>query len=430
MRLVIYLILSFFSTTLIAQPTQLVDLLTIYKWAEISDPELQAAKARQLATSETLPQAIALLLPTLSGTANTNGNDSEVLGNYNTYSYSLDITHPTFNVRNWQTFAKARQEVRAATATYNAAVQDLIIRVANQYFNILAAKDDLDFARSSRIAFSRFLEQTQQRFKVGLIAITDVQEAKARRDNAYAREIAAQNELQNQYEILRTLVGRKVEGIANLRKHIDLTVPTPNNIEQWVETAKRGNFSQLALRYSLDAAKQEIKIQRSGHFPTIDISANAIRSKNPPPTYTRNKDESYTLRLNVPIFQGGAVLSRTRQAIYDYDRLDYEYENTLRDLMSNTRQAFRNVSTLISQVDALKQAVISNESSLKAIKAAFDVGTRTSVDVLNAQSELLAAERDYKKARYDYILEGLRLKQAAGTLHSDDILKVNSLIKA
>lgn len=426
MRLLITFLFLLCSITAGAKPA---DILTVYQWAETSDPELQAAKARQLAASETLPQAIALLLPTLNSTANTRGIQSELLGNHNTYFYTLELNHETFNVRNWQTFRKARQDVRAATATYNAAVQDLIIRVANQYFNILAAQDDLEFARSSRIAFSRFLEQTQQRFKVGLIAITDVHEAQARRDNAYANEIAAKNALENEYEVLRTLVGRKVNSIAVLRKTFSLKEPTPNNIEQWVETAKQGNFTQLALRYSLNAAKREIDIQRSGHFPTVNFSADALRSKNPPPSYFRSKDERLTLTLNVPIFQGGGVVSRTRQAIYDYERLDREYEDSLRNLMSDTRQAFRTVSTLISQVKALKQAVVSNESSLKAIKAAFDVGTRTSVDVLNAQSELLAAERDYKKARYDYILQGLRLKQNAGTLHSDDILQVNGLIQ-
>ncbi len=421
------------------------DLLTIFQLAQSNDSILQAKKAEQLAALEGKPQAQASFLPTINATANnssykqraTNGNtlSSSETGSlspigpsenhYNQSTYGLNLTQPIFYYQEWLKYAQANENAKEANATYAAAEQDLIVRTAQSYFEVLKAVDALKYSRAQRKAFAKFLEQTQQRFKVGLIAITDVEIAKAQHDNAYAQEIAAENELANKKEGLREIVGKPVEKLAFLRENLTLKSPEPADSEQWVLTALEQNFSLQAGRFKTQAARTEIKIKQAGHLPTLNIQSNLThQSSTPIGSSTANANVS--LNVSLPLFSGGSVHSKTKQAVYQYEQYQKEMETQYRKVESSTRQTYRNVLTQINQVNALKQAIISNTSALKATDAAFNVGTRTIVDVLKAQSDLIQAEKDYAYARYEYILQSVKLKQAAGILSPEDVRHINS----
>jgi outer membrane protein len=409
----------------------------VYGLALANDTTLQAAAAVLKANEQALPIAIARMVPNLSANYETTGGSSNIrepnffIGEYNTRSYGITLTQPLLHAELWAQLEGARHQVKSATATYLSATQELIIRVADQYFKILAAKDDLQFAEGSRKSFARTLEQTQQRFDVGLIAITDVQDAKAKHDNAIALEISAKNAVFDQYEILRQITGIPVKAVLVLspKKEIPLATPIPNDQEKWVATAHMYNLDVIAERERTQTAKAAIGAQVAGHFPQIDLSGNIERLKNTPPFPfdQLNTTKSVTLNMTVPIFAGGGVIFRTTQARAQYEETMKNLEGLQREVDSNTRQSFRGILTAIGRVKALAQAVASNRTSLEARQAAYEVGTRTIVEVLDAETALLDAERQYAKARYQYILEGLRLKQAAGTLNVEDVLRVNAM---
>jgi len=414
---------------------QAADLRQVYLIAVDNDPTIQAAFASLKANQQALPQALAQMAPNISANYTTTGTHDNVsfFGDYNTKNYGITLTQPLFHPEYWAQFEQARHISKGAKASYLSATQDLIIRVADQYFAILGAIDDLNFAQSQRKAFARELEQSQQRFEVGLIAITAVQEAKARRDNAVANEIAAQNAVADQYEKLRQITGRPLpEGITlfPITHPLSLIPPAPADQENWVASSHRYNLRVTAAKEAAEQQKALIGYQASGHFPKFDLQANVQRNKGAPPFPfdTLQTQKNLTLNVTIPIFAGGGVIFRTEEARARYEEAMKKWETEQRAADSDTRQAYRGVLTAISGVEALAQAVVSNRSALEATQAAYDVGTRTMVDVLNAQSNLLAAERDHSKARYKYLLEGLKLKQAAGILNMDDLLAVNSLM--
>lgn len=403
----------------------------LYLKATKFDPVLQQAQEQYLATRQKKPQAIASFLPAIDITASSTGTSStnDLLKNYNTYSYKLSVSQPIFNFTNWSSHAQANSQIKSSLATLNDANQSLITRVANQYFAILKAEDDLTFAQSERKAFARQLEQIKQRFKVGLIAITDVHEAQARHDSAFAEEISAKNVLEDQKEIMREIIKHPVTKIAKLKTKLKYVNPKPSNIEKWVETSVQQNYALLAAKYNLQVAKEQIRVEYSSHMPTIDLSGNLTRSKNIPTTKSKTTTGDFGLTLSIPVFSGGNISFRTIEAMHLFEAEAENYEQVLRQTKSSTRQAYRGVLTKISQAKALKQAVQSSTSALKATKAAFEVGTRTIVDVLNAESDLLDAKRLHKRARYDYILETFALKKAAGTLSVEDLAMVNSWLE-
>lgn len=414
---------------------QAADLKEVYLIAIDNDPTIQAAFAALRANEQALPQALANMVPNISGTYTTSGTKDNVnfFGDYNTNQYGITLNQPLFHPELWAQFEQARHISKGARATYLSATQDLIIRVANQYFAILGAIDDLNFAQSQRKAFARELEQSKQRFEVGLIAITGVEEAKARHDNAVANEIAAKNAVADQYEKLREITGRPLpEGISlfPIEHPLSLLPPTPANQESWVASAHQYNLNVYAAKENAEQQKALIGYQASGHFPKFDFQASVQRVRNPPPFPfdELQTQKSVTLNVAVPIFAGGGVVFRTQEASARYDEALKRWEAEQRTADSNTRQAYRGVLTAISGVEALAQAVVSNRSALEATQAAYEVGSRTMVDVLNAQSNLLAAERDHSKARYKYLYEGLLLKQAAGILNMGDLIAVNELM--
>ncbi len=428
------LLMSLCSTMLQAE-----NLLQVYEIAVLRDPALAAAYASMRANHQSLPEAIALMAPNIYGSYQTTGTDAAAnyfsplveSGGYNTKNYSLNLNQPIYHAELWAQLEQARHIVKGADAAYFSATQALIVRVAEHYFNILIALDDLDFTAGQRKAFAREFEQAKQRFEVGLIAITDVETAKARFDNAVAAEISAQNNVFDQYEKLRQITGQPINAITlfPVNKPLPLLPPTPNAPEEWVQTAHLQNMDVIAAKENAEQLKAAIGIQVAGHFPKVDILASVDRQVQQPPFNDLLFSRSITLNVSMPLFSGGSVFFRTREATERYDEAMQKLEGQRRLTDSLTRQAYRGVLTAMSSVEALAQAVLSNESSLRATKAAYEVGTRTIVDVLNAETSLLDAKRTHAKARYKYLLEGLKLKQAAGILAPEDVLAVNNLIE-
>lgn len=419
----------------ISQSCFSLDLKQAYESAKLQDPTYLAAEYSYRSALETMPQARANLLPTLSGAVETKGVNSDLIasgqkyGKYNQATTSLSLAMPIINYSNWVTLEKAGETVKAAHANIYAAEQSLLLRVAAQYFNVLKALDDLNLAKSQYKAFSRHLEQSEEKFKVGLIAITDVHEAKARRDDAVAEEIAASNSYENQKEIFREIVGVKVDSLQPLEGRLELIKPEPMNIENWVEKATAQNYTLIAAKHNLEVNKKNITNANTGHFPTLSLNGSVINTKNVPNAEPRRYlTKEIGLTLSVPIFQGGKVISEQRQAAYNYQSAREEYNKTLRKAQSNTRQAFRGVLTQMSRVNAFKQSVVSSDSALKATESAFDVGTRSIVDVLDAQASLLNAQKNHLASRYDYLLETLNLKESAGILVAKDLEYINSLL--
>lgn len=408
------------------------DLITLYHEAECKDSVLQAAKELQLAKREAMPQARSQFLPVLNSqmTWLNNHSTDPVFGSYGTQIYSVNLTQSVLHFDYFKKYAQANEIVKQANATYAAAEQDLMLRTATAYFGVLQAIDNLYFARASVKAFAKFREQTEERYKVGLIAITDFEISKAQHDNAVAEEIAAQNEVYNQKEKLRNIVGHEVNDLFPLREELSFSPPIPADIEKWVMAAIEQNYQLQAARFGALAAKNAIKISDYQHIPTIDIIGQIERSTpitNLPGTRAINSNVG--VQVNIPLFQGGYVSSKTRQAIHEYLQNDRMLETLYRTIESNTRIAYRGMLTEISQISALKQALISNQSALEATHASFNVGTRTIVDVLNAQRDLIKAQQFYAAARYSYIIQSLQLKLASGILCEDDLRHINGWLR-
>ena len=414
-------------------------LMDAYEQALASDPQLRAAEAARGARSEAGPQSLALLLPSLNLSASTTDNDTEsrnsAIGSpdanddFNSNAYSLTLTQPIYHHDYWVGLRQADANVAQAEANYAAAKQELILRVSSAYFDVLASLDSLGFANAEKDATARQLEQAKQRFEVGLIAITDVHEAQAQYDLTVAQAITASNTLANTREALQEITGQYDETLQVLHDEIPLLDPNPNNVDEWVAQAREQNLSLRAAQFTSTAAKEEINRQRAGHYPTLDFVATQSNAFSHSSTGRETDSETLSLQLNVPLFAGGAVNSKTREASYRSDEARHLLEQTRRSVKRQTRNAYRGVIAGISRVKALKQAVLSSEKALEATQAGFEVGTRTIVDVLLSQRELFRAQRDHSRSRYDYLLNTLKLKQAAGLLAKTDVAAINALME-
>lgn len=418
----------------VCRNTVAADLVEVYQMAESSDPVYSQSVAAYEATLEAKPQARALLLPTVSLNANTATNDQDISTSsgtspgevgFNSHGYSLDISQPVFRYDRYLSLQQADSQIQQAQAELDAALQDLVIRVSERYFDALAAIDNLNFVQAEKTSLGRQLEQAKQRFEVGLIAITDVHEAQAGYDRSVANEILAENLIDNTREALREVTGNYLTDLAPLGETMPLVTPEPAVIEKWTQISQQQNLQVIAAKNQLETTRQEIKIQQSGHLPTLDIVANkGYSSSGGRFGGAQIHTTTIGLELNVPLFEGGLVNSRTREAHSLYNQAFQRLEETYRAAQRQTREAYLGVISGISQVKALAQSVISSESALEATQAGFEVGTRTTVDVVASQRVLLQAKRDYARARYDYILNTLRLKQAAGTLTPEDLQEI------
>ncbi|QOC21844.1 TolC family outer membrane protein [Wenzhouxiangella sp. AB-CW3] len=427
-----------------------VDLMGVYELAQANDAELRAAEQRLSAAGEIPTQARAALLPTITGTASrTIGRSRTTIAGTrldseddDTENYNIQLRQTIYDDANYGRLDRGRAELSAAEAVYAEAWQNFLFRVTERYFDVLTALDSVRFASAEETALRRQFEQAEQRFEVGLAAVTDVHEARAVYDAARARVITADNQLEDAREALREIAGTWFENYARLIDDVPLEGPDPEAVEDWVELALDFNPSVLQQRSQVDVADADLRIARAGHFPTLDLTGGYNRFINndwvgrDPITQEalasaelRNRGWEVGLNLNVPIFQGFAVQSQRRQAGYSLRAADETLDQTRRSVIRQTETSYRAIVAGIREVEARRQALISADSALEATNAGFEVGTRTIVDVLQSEQRFFQAERDYSQARHQFILNQLRLRQVAGVLEENDLVEVNQLLR-
>ncbi len=419
---------------------QAEDLLTVYQQALQNDPQLQAAKEQLNAARESKSLARSQLLPSIGLGANyeavrrdlktLQGVSVDETNNYRDSGLGLNLTQPIYRRDRLLQLEQADSTIAQAEAQYASAEIDLMVRSTTAYFNILSAQDDLRVAQAEREATGRQLEQAQQRFDVGLIAITDVHEAQAAFDAARAAEISAENSLDNAWEALFEITGAQAKAsLAKLGEALPLSPPVPNDLQSWSDTAQEQNFGIIASRANLEVLNKEVEVSRSGHYPTLDLVGGYNMNRSDADTATEADTASVGLELAIPLYTGGSVTSKTRQTLANYRAAQQTLDQTRRAVNRQVRDAFRGVLSTISQVEALKAATISAQSALESTQAGYEVGTRTIVDVLNVQRNLFSSQRDYLNSRYGYIINGLSLKSAAGTLSEEDLQRVNGWLE-
>ncbi|WP_455235406.1 TolC family outer membrane protein [Thiogranum longum] len=422
---------------LLGGTAQAADLISVYRQAARTNPELAAAAASLQAVLERRPQAMAGLLPVIDATGAIERqrlkdlNQSAPADNVTNKLASLDLVQPLFRYDRWIQLEQSDSEIAGAEAEYAAAQQDLMVLVAERYFNVLDAQDNLEFARAEKSAIGRQLEQATQRFEVGLIAITDVKAAQARYDLSVSGEIRALSQLVEAKDALREVAGTYYDQVASLKPDLELVRPNPDSADAWIEQAMQQNLRVLAAQAGTETARQEIRRQRAGHLPTLDLNAGTSyveRNFGGVVPQERN-DSSVGVQMNIPLYQGGLVNSRTREAQSRFEEAQQLLHQQLRSAELETRNAYRGILTDIAQVNALAQSLESTEVAVEAEEAGFEVGTRTIVDVLNAQRENFLARLNYARARYLYVLDQLRLKKAAGILSLDDLAEVNEALE-
>lgn len=416
------------------------DLMDVFNLSLTSDPQLLAEAASRQAVGELDAQARANFLPQVDLTANTGktwlDSSAENFGgktDYNNHGYSLSLVQPIYRRQNFVQSEQANIAIEGADASYAVVEQSLIVRVAERYFGVLGAEDDLTFALAEREAIAKQLEQTQQRFDVGMATITDVTESQAAYDLANASVIEAENALNNANEQLRETSGQYIDELSGLQADSPLVSPEPADIDEWSQTALVQNPALMVATSNVNSAEQNIELQKSGHYPSLDLIAQKNFDSQSDSNFngsSKSHTETIGVQLNVPIYEGGAVVSRTREASYRLDEAMQNEEEQRRVVTRQTRESYNGVISGISRVKALNQAVVSNEKALESTQAGYEVGTRTTVDVLNARRNLFSARRDYARSRYDYILNTLRLKQAAGIVTVDDLEQINNWLGA
>jgi outer membrane protein len=410
------------------------DLLTVYRDALVSDSTYQAARAQYQATKERLPQARAGYLPILNASATAFRNDINLEiapdQRYSTHNYAVTLSQPIIRIQNWIAISQADKLVLQAEATLAFQAEDLAIRVAQAYFDILLAQDNVALSQAQKSAISEQLAQAKRNFEVGTSTIVDTLEAQARYDQANAKEIADQVDLELKKRIITVLLGKLPDSFVPLREPLALAEPKPNDPEEWVKAADQSSYTVAIAKASYEIAKQEIDRARAGHLPTVDLSASYASAYDPTsaiPGIVGNTAKSGVvgLTLSVPLFAGGLTQSRVREAVALRDKAQQDLETTQRTVAQTTRQFYLLVVAGISGIRALEQALTSTQSQLDSTILGRDVGVRTSVDVLNAQQQVFQTRRDLQQVRYNYLLNTLRLKSAAGTLNDDDIAEVN-----
>jgi outer membrane protein len=428
------------------------DLDSIYEQALKNDPLIREADANRLAARESRPQAIGAMLPQIAAGARYDDSESEGSSTFidpgsppipfdrnvegTNESWELTLRQNVFRWQNWAALRRAHAQTAQAEADYQVAQQDLILRVSEAYFNVLAAQDTLEAAQAAHDAIARQLEQSEKRFEVGLIAVTDVQEAKAAFDSATADLIQAKRNLATTGERLRELTGESYDELSKPGADMPLAGPNPANAEDWVRLAMEQNARLISSRLAADITRHDISSERGGHFPSLDLivsksgfeSQADITGSSIGQGDSDSEDTSVTLQLTVPIFSGGTTSSRVRQAQYLHLAARERLERTARETEREARDAFLGVNSEVARVQSLRQAVESAMTALQATEAGYEVGTRTSVDVLEARRRLFEAQTNYARSRYDYLLNVLRLRLAAGTLDADGVTDINALL--
>ncbi|MBF0266845.1 MAG: TolC family outer membrane protein [Gammaproteobacteria bacterium] len=403
-------------------------LLDVYHAAQKSDPILKQNIQQHESTKETLNQAYATLYPTIGASASLSENyTTNISGNdydYSKQNIQLQLDQTVYDARAFLARDMAELKVKSGEGTLEEAYQNLILRVTNAYFDVLLAEDGYQLNQLELKAISRQLEQAQQRYEVGIIAITEVLTAQAGYDQTLANSLVSENEVKIANEQLQEITGDAFNKLARLREDINLTEPVPNDINHWVNLAQENSPIIASLTHKLDSMKKNIELQKSTSYPSLNLNANYQYSDVDGPLVSSARagsDSSITLKLSVPIYTGGSISSTIRQANNDYLVEAHKLDEKQRSIAKQTRSNFLGVISSIAQVKALKQAVISTTSSLDATEAGYSVGTQTIVDVLNIQRDLYAAKKQLLSAQYNYVKSMISLKYSAGILSEKDL---------
>jgi len=421
-------------------------LVSVYQEAVDNNADLAAARASYSAQKEVVPQARAGLLPNLSGGAESSSVRTSIdrpsmTTNRSLMVYQATLAQPLFRIDRWFQLKAAESINEQAALQLSATEQNLILQSANAYFSVLRAQDTLAATKAEEAAFKRQLDQSRERFDVGLSDKTDVLQSQASYDTARANRMLAKRQVEDAFEALVTLTNRQYNAIEGMRHSLPILPPTPNDAKAWVDTAAQQNLNLLASNYAVDAAQETLKQRKAGHAPTVDAVAqyktgdnDAFGLTNPNALNQRYggpvNQTSSGIQLNIPIYSGGLTSSQVRESYSRLDQTEQQREQLRRQVVENTRNLHRAVNTDVEQVKARKQSIISNQSALEATEIGYQVGTRNIVDVLDAQRQLYNSVRDYNNSRYDYILDNLRLKQAAGTLNPGDLDALSRYLKA
>jgi outer membrane protein len=421
-------------------------LVSVYQEAVNNNADLAAARADYDARKEIVPQARAGLLPNISGGADSSSirtkldQPSAVINRSGTV-YRATLSQPIFRADRWFQLQAAKDVNEQAALELSATEQNLILQSAQDYFSVLRAQDNLASTKAEEAAFKRQLDQARERFDVGLSDKTDVLQAQASYDTARASRIVAKRQVDDAFQALVTLTNREYNSIEGIVHTLPVLTPTPNDAKAWVDTAAQQNLNLLASNYAVSAAEETLRQRKAGHAPTLDAVAQVEKGDNDGlgfsnPNFTGQdyhgnvEQRTIGVQLNIPIYSGGLTSSQVREAYSRLSQSEQRRESLRRQVVENTRNLHRAVNTDVEQVQARKQSIISNQSALEATEIGYQVGTRNIVDVLDAQRQLYASVRDYNNTRYDYILDNLRLKQAAGTLNPGDLQDLSRYLKA
>jgi outer membrane protein len=429
-----------------ALPAGAADLLDTYHAAQSQDAVFAAARAAHQAGLEKLPQGRALLLPSVNVSASSTYNNGSIQYNgggilasvlpsggysYNSNGYGVNLVQPLFRQQNRVAYSEAGLQVEQADAQFRSAQQDLILRVAQAYFDVLTAQDAIQLAEAQKTAISEQLEQAKRNFEVGTATVTDTYEAQARYDAVNAQEIAARSNLEIKKRALQQLTNTMPDSLSPLGEQLKLEPPQPTDAEKWIADAQQHNLQLEAAQIAADLSDKEVARNRGNHYPTLDLVASYTQNYANGGVQGIGSDDankSIGVQLNLPLYQGGALNSKLREAEANRDRAQQELENARRNVATQTRQAYLGVADGIAQVQALQQALKSSESVLDATKLGQEVGVRTNLDVLNAQQQLYSTRRDLYQAEYNYLLSQLRLKAAAGILAEEDLAAINQAL--
>lgn len=426
----------------VAQPQQQQNLLQIYQQAITSDPTLAAARSANQATQERLAQARSLFFPTINFVmdATRSATDIRYLNNENnpfraggqesfdTFAYGVDARQPIFRKQNFDQYDQAQLRVLQSDLQLIQTQQNLMLRVSDAYFDVLLARDNIELINAQKAAISGQLEQAKANFEVGTATITDFNEAQARYDLILAQEIAAVNQLETAKRALQAILGHLPPPLAGVNRSIEVMSPKSLDMEEWVEITRQNNLNISIQQRALEIAAEEVELQNAGHYPVLDVvgSYNDTRQGGSPNGFGSDLQVGEIgLQLQIPIYQGGLVNARTREAVALRQQAQENLEAARRQAEFETRTAYLNLTGNVAQVEALQQALISSRSQLESTQLGYEVGVRTSVDVLNAQQQFYTAQRDLLQARYNYLLSVLQLKAATGLIDESDLADVS-----
>ncbi len=416
------------------------DLIQTYRDAAANDAQFASARNTLLAGRERLPQGLSLLLPQINGTASGSRVNAELSQpqpfggfstTYNQRAYTLSLSQPLFRWGNYQQYQQGKLGVLLSEAQFAQAQQDLIVRTVQAYFDVLYAEDSINYIVAQKAAVTEQLASAKRNFDVGTTTITDTNEAQAKFDLAVAQEILSRSNLDIALAALQQIIGKAPGNLAPLVRDVNLTPPEPRAIDPWVSSAEQQNYVVAQNQANLEIARRQIEVNRAGHYPTVDLVASRTYSNGLSrlSSVTAQTNNAIGVQVSVPLYSGGYTSSKVREGIALADKAENDLDFARRSAAQTARTAYFGVTSGLAQVRALRAAEVSSQSALDSNKLGYQVGVRTNIDVLNAQQQLYSTQRDLARARYDTLLNGLRLKSAAGTLAEEDLARINALLQ-